>query len=175
MRRDTGGLSAWSIAGAYSLFFLLVFWPVADLLTSAWPLQFGSIQWRYGFIGLMSAYLHTPILGIALAMALAFRLGHSTAIRGLAVLSLLGGFILFFAMASFALDVIQLRSATPPESMLAFQVGAVSSELKHFTGFITISLLGVGGWRTAGRLAKRSRTAEASELTAEVLKAQRRD
>jgi len=175
MSTETSRVSSWYVAGAYSLCVVLVFWPAADLLTSAWPTQFGAIQWRYGFLGLMSAFLHTPILSIALAMALAFWIGHSAVIRGLAIVSLLGSLTLFLVMVFFALDVIQLRNATPPESLAAFQVGAVSSELKHLTAFVTLSLLGVGGWKTAGIMSHKSRSSQKSDLTAEVLKAQKRD
>jgi len=163
------------IAGAYFFLALLFLWPVVDLLTTGWPIRPGSLEWRYGFLGIMTAYFHTPMLAMALAMGLAFALRHRLTLRFLSLLNILGAFALLCAMVLFALDVIQLRSATPPENLSFFQTGALLSGLKHFTAFITVSLLGFGGWRTAGWMSRRPRSTEASDITAEVLKAQKRD
>jgi hypothetical protein len=51
----------------------------------------------------------------------------------------------------------------------------VLSELKFLTTVIAALLIGWGGWRTVGRMAEELRPKEGSELTAEVLKAQKRD
>jgi hypothetical protein len=123
----------------------------------------------------MSAYLHTPTLALVLAMGLAFVLGHGKSLRLFSVLCLLGALVLLIVLVLFPLDVIQLRSVTPEERLPAFQAGAVLAALKHLTGFVALLLLGVGGWRTAGDLSKLTRSSEGSQLTAEVLKAQKLD
>lgn len=167
--------SGTSIAGAYFFMFLLFFWPMVDLLTSAWPLQLGNLQWRYGFMGLAAAFLHTPILALLLAMILAFVLGHQRTLAALGLLSFLGVLILLVVLVLFPLDVLQLRSVTERERLASFQMGAAIAELKHLTAFLTLLLLGLGGWRTSRTLARRDRPPEKSQLTAEVLKAQKKE
>ena len=65
-------ISKWIVAGVYLFLISLVLWPLIDLLTNVWPPQLGTLQWRYGFMGLMAAFLNTPILALILAMAFAF-------------------------------------------------------------------------------------------------------
>jgi hypothetical protein len=163
------------IAGAYFFLFLLVFWPVVDLATTGWPFRPGDVQWRYGFMGLMTAYSHTPILAMLLAMGLAFVLRHRKTLRLISFLCLVGAVGLLIVLILFPLDVIQLRSVTPPENLQFFQTGALLSELKHLTAGVTLFLLGLGGWRTAGTMAKLARSTSGSNLTAEVIKTQKRD
>ena len=175
MSKGTVRASGLTIAGAYFFLVFLCIWPLVDLAATAWPLRVGSLEWRYGFMGLMTSYLHTPILAFVLGMALAFFLGHRKTFRFLSILCLLAAVLLLIVLGLFPLDAIQLRGVQPAERLSAFQMGALVAELKNLTAFITLSLLAVGGWRTAGRMAKKSRSTGASELTAEVLKAQKRD
>jgi len=161
------------IAGAYFFLFLLVFWPMVDLATTGWPFRPGDVQWRYGFFGLLTAYSHTPILAMLIAMGLAFVLRHRKTLRVISFLCFVGAVGLLIVLVLFPLDVIQLRSVTPPENLSFFQTGAILSELKHLTAAVTLSLLGLGGWRTAGSMAESAPSG--SDLTAEVLKAQKRD
>jgi len=175
MSQGTVRASALTVAGAYFFFALLFFWPLVDLATTGWPFRPGSVEWRYGFLGLMTAYWHTPILSMVLSMGLALLLQHRKTLRLLSVLCLLWAVALLIIMVLFPLDVIQLRSVTPPENLGLFQTGALLSELKHLTAFVTVFLLGWGGWRTVGRMPKKAKSSEGSGLTAEVLKAQKRD
>ena len=174
MSQGTVRVSSLSIAGAYFFLAILTLWPVLDLTATVWPFQLGDLQWRYGLFGLMASFLHTPILAIGLAMALAVVRRHPGILRLLSVLCFIGALGLFLVMALFALDVVQLRSVTPQERLASFQAGALFSELKHFTAFVSLVLLGWGGWKTAGNMGGRDRSAEASDLTAEVLRAQKR-
>lgn len=164
-----------TVAGSYFFLFFLFVWPLVDLASTGWPVRLGSLEWRYGFFGLLTSYLHTPILAVLLAMVLAFFLGHGRTFRILSILCLVMATFILVVLGLFPLDAIQLRSAQPPERLNAFQMGALFAELKHLTAFVTVSLLGVGGWRTAGRMVKQSRSREGSGLTAEVIKAQKRD
>ena len=45
MTDDRTALSSWAILGFYFFAFILVFWPVADLITNTWPIQLGNLQW----------------------------------------------------------------------------------------------------------------------------------
>jgi hypothetical protein len=67
---------------------------------------------------------------------------------------MLGALALLLIMGVFALDVVQVRSMRPPESLPAFLAGAAISEAKHFTAFLVLVALGVGSWRTAALVAE---------------------
>jgi hypothetical protein len=165
--------SALTLAGVYIFLLFLFLWPLVDLASTVWPFLPGSLQWRYGFLGLLTAYWHTPILAIVLGMFVAMYFQHRKTLRALSVFSFLWAACLFVVLILFPLDVIQLRAMTPAENRSTFQAGAIFSELKHLTAFAVVLLLGWGGWRT-GRKLPGARDPESSDLTAEVLKAQKR-
>ena len=138
-----------AIRGIYLFAFVLAFWPLADLITNTWPFQLGNMQWRYGFMGLLAGFLHTPILGLTLAMIVAYAMRQQKALRVISAISILGAAVLLGVMVLFALDVVQIRSTVPEARLPSYQVGALIAELKHFTSFLALLLLGIGGWKTS--------------------------
>jgi hypothetical protein len=102
-------------------------------------------------------------------MVLAFFLRHTTTLRVISVFSLLLAVILLPAMGSFALDVIQVRAGRPPESLPSFHTGALIAEAKLFTHFAVFALLGLGGWTTAGDLARQMKAGEAKGRTRDLV------
>jgi len=175
MRSHKSEMSSWSVRGVYLFAFLLVFWPLADLVTNTLPFQTGSVRWRYGFGGLMAGFLHTPILGLVLATLVAFWRRSRATLRALAFLELLATILLVVVMVTFALDALQLRGTRPPASLPSFTAGAIIAEAKHFTAFLALLLLGVGSWRTAAKLRPaRGAASAASGLVAPSARAQAR-
>jgi len=142
-------VSPWAVRGFYFFAFVLIFWPVADLVTNSWPPQWGSVQWRYGFMGLLAGYLHTPVLGLTLALVLAYAMNHRRTLRALSALSVIGALGLLAVLGLFALDVLQISGTVPAERLASFRAGALIAELKHFTSLLALSMLGIGGWKTA--------------------------
>lgn len=155
-------MSSWGVRGLYLFAFLLVFWPLADLVTNTLPFQIGNVRWRYGFAGLMAGFLHTPILGLVLATMVAFWRRSRATLRALAFVELLGAVLLVLVMITFALDVVQVRPTRPPESIPSFLAGAGISEAKHLTAFLALLLLGIGSWRTAAGMQPSRAAAEKS-------------
>jgi len=153
MRLDHSPPSAWSVAGLYLFGILLFFWPLTDLVTNALPIQLGNLHWRYGFGGLLAAYLNTPILGLVLLMAVAHWLGHTRTLSFLSVLELMMAVGLLAVIVVFALDMVQVRASRPEAARPAVLAGGSIAIAKHLTAAVVLTLLGVGGWRTAGRWA----------------------
>jgi hypothetical protein len=168
-------VSGWGIAGAYLFLFFLFLWPIIDLSSNVFPFQLGNVQWRYGFMGLMAAYLQTPILALLLAMVLALVLRQVVVLRFLSILSFVGIPLLILVIVIFALDVLQLRDLTPAERLSAFKTGAVLAELKHLSAIAVLALLGIGGWKTTAAMTQELRSTKGSDTTAEAMKAQRAD
>lgn len=156
MNRNSPSPSSWTIVGLYLFGVALFFWPLADLLTNTMPPHPGSLQWRYGFGGLMAAYLNTPTLGLVLLTLVAFWLRHTKTLRLISVLELLFALGLIVVLVTFALDLIQVRAARPESARPAVLAGGIIALLKHGAGATVLSLLGIGGWRTATRLARRA-------------------
>ena len=157
MRSDHSPPSAWSVAGLYLFGILLFFWPFTDLVTNALPVQLGNLHWRYGFGGLLAAYLNTPILGLVLLMAVAYWLRHVRTLRVLSVFELVMAVGLLVVIVVFALDMLQVRASRPEAARPAVLAGGTIAIAKHFTAAVVLTLLGIGGWRTAGRWTKVAR------------------
>ena len=167
--------SAMFVFGAYFFLFTLMIWPMVDLASTVYPFRWDDPNWRYGFMGLMAAYLSTPVLAVFLTMTMSYLMGHRTTLRVVSILSVLGFIVLLVVLVFFPLDVIQVRSETPEEQLKAFHVGATLAELKHLTAAVALGFLGFGAFRTAKGMAGKPKGSQRSELTAEVLKAQKRD
>src|SRR5688572_1491582 len=81
--------SPWVVWGLYLFAAVLVASPLIDLFSTAWPPRIADLSWRYGFLGLAAGYLHTPMLGVVLAMAVAYWQEHTGTLRALGIVSAL--------------------------------------------------------------------------------------
>jgi chromate transport protein ChrA len=161
MRSEAPSPSALSVAGLYLFGVLLFFWPFADLISNALPAQLGSLNWRYGFAGLMAAYLSTPTLGLVLLMAVAYWMRHLRTLRLLSVFEILMAVGIVAIMVVFALDLLQVRASRPEPARPAVLAGGLIALAKHFTSVVVLMLLGFGGWRTANSWVGEAKEAEA--------------
>ncbi len=174
MRSDHPSLSSWSVAGVYLFGFLLFFWPLADLLTNTFPVRLGSLAWRYGFGGLLAAYLTTPILGLLLLMGAAYGLRHVRTLRLLSVFDILMALGILVVMVVFALDLLQVRAGRPPAARAAVLAGGIVAIAKHFSAALVLGLLGVGGWRTARKWSDGGRRRSETDTAARIVGKQKR-
>ena len=132
----------------YFLSALLVATPAVDVLTQVWPLQPGSMVWRYGFLGFLGNNLLTPLLGLTLAGVAAMLAESRLALRLLSWTALAAGVGLLALLAFFSLDVLQLRASVAPEARPAFQVGAAIAAGKYVVAVLGYGLLGRAAWRS---------------------------
>lgn len=174
MRSDHSPPSTWSVAGLYLFGILLVFWPFTDLLTNALPVRLGNLHWRYGFGGLLAAYLNTPILGLVLLMAVAYWMGHGRMLRFLSVVEILIAAGLLVVIVVFALDLVQVRASRPEAARPAVLAGGAIAIAKHVTAAVVFTLLGIGGWRTARRLADVARQEAENRGTSRIVMKRKR-
>ena len=157
MTRST--VSPWVTWGLYLFALVLVFSPIMDLTSTVWPFRPADMAWRYGFLGLLPGYVHTPILGVILGMAVAYWQGHPSVLYAAGVLSSLAALILFLGMAAFALDVLQMRELRAPEERTGVLIGGILQEVKYVTAAIVLALLGIGGASTAKEIRASGRQA----------------
>src|SRR6185503_13340787 len=93
----------------YAFAILLMATPAIDFATSIFPMQLRSPQWRFASAGLLSGFLLTPMLGIAIAMTVSAIRGHHGVQRFLAVINLLLALLFLVLLVGFVLDVLQLN------------------------------------------------------------------
>lgn len=143
--------SRWTIRGIYLFALVLVLSPISDLLTTVWPIQLGELGWRYGFLGLLAGYIHTPMLGLTLALAAAHWNDDALVLRGLGYTMGALAAVLLVVMALFLIDVLQMRELRPAEARSAVLVGGLLQEAKYATACLVLVALGVGAVRTGRR------------------------
>jgi hypothetical protein len=150
-----GSLSPFAAAGLYLLLAILLVWPVVDLVVNTWPPRPMTLMWRYGFFGLASGFVHTPLLALGLGVVVSNTYAHRRMLRVVAVICLLGALALLGVCVIFPLDAMDaaaLRGSSMPAVQASLQTtGAVIAVAKHATGAIALLLLGIGGWRSSGR------------------------
>ncbi len=138
---------------AYAVAVLFILSPLVDVLTNIYPTDLGSMQWRFGAIGILSNYLISGVFGLLLATLVAALLGHRTLLRISAIVDLATAAVLLGITLLFALDVLQLRSTVRPEAGEMFRIGALKASLKILMTAVALLLLGI-------RALKASREAE---------------
>jgi hypothetical protein len=135
----------------YFVALILIVLPFVDLLTNVWPVRVSALEWRYGTLGLLSAFTLTPLLGIVLAVASAAVLDHRVVQRILGIMNLLGAVALVVVVVLFALDWLQMRPSIEPDPRRSMDVGAVKALAKHALVAVALGWLGIAGLRATRR------------------------
>lgn len=151
----------------YFVAFLLVATPLVDYGMNIAPFRFGDVSWRYGVVGLLSGFLLTPLLGCALAAAVAALFRQPRMGFAVGALNVLGGVLLLVALLLFALDSLQIRGLTPQERLGIFDAAVLKAMLKHLSAVAALLWLGIGGLRagTFDRPAEAARPAPAIAIS----------
>ena len=131
----------------YLVAIVLVAIPAIDFLLSVPAANFGSVQWRFAAVGLLSGYSLTPILGIALAFVVASVLGHHGVQLALVVFCLTTGIVMLVMCVAFVFDALQLRFSIPSDGRAAFNSAWHRAILKHALSAVTLLYLGWGARR----------------------------
>lgn len=144
---------------------LLVFLTAIDFVLTVWPLRFGTVGWRYGSAGLLGGFLLTPLLGVAMLMAVA-ALCEYRGMQGLMmVLSLVMAILLALVLVGFALDALQVRVGVADDQRRTFDIGVIKAAFKHLTGTVAFGWLALGARQSLvqmGRSSDASRRGEKS-------------
>src|SRR5262245_33970611 len=98
-----------AVVGLYLFAAVLISTPLIDLVSTAWPPRFGDMSWRYGFLGLGAGYLHTPMIGLVIAMATAYWQEQMGPLRLLGIASLVVAVVILPVLALWPMDVLQMR------------------------------------------------------------------
>ena len=153
----------------YFVALLLVVTPLADFVTSVWPLQPGEIRWRFASVALLGGFLFTPLLGSAMAVLLSTILEHRGMQRTLAILNLVVAVLLISSLIGLSFDTLQLRKAVPPDAQTAFRTSAVRAAFKHGTVAMATLWLGLVGLRLVTTAAREAARRERPRMTGPVV------
>ena len=137
------------IPAAYAVAIVFLLSPLVDVVTNVYPFELGSVQWRYGAVGIMSNYLISGVFGLLLGTFAAVLGGHAKVLWVFFALNLALAVALVALLGLFALDVLQLRSMVRPEAADMFGIGAGKAALKLLLVAASLGLLGVVGFKAA--------------------------
>jgi hypothetical protein len=120
-----------------------------DFGANVWPWQPGSIQWRFGAVGLFAGPLASLVLGVFLLMAGAWTLKHRRIQRTLAILSVLLVVLLLLTMAGFTLDALQMRASVREQSQGPLSSVVVQAAVKYLIVLLSLTALSWLAWPTS--------------------------
>jgi hypothetical protein len=151
----------------YPIAFLLILVPLTDLSLRAFPPQFGSLQWRFGTVGLMLGNFGTILLGAGLVGLIATINGHRGMLRVLGYLALALAAVTLAVLALFALDALQMRTLANANLKRAILLSAGGAIFAGTFGAIALFFIGRGALaasRPVGGVMKRATRPAASPL-----------
>src|SRR5215211_8301386 len=132
---------------------------VSDFVVAVIPLRLSVAQWRFGAVGTVSNSAVAPLLMALLAYVVAVASGDRTLLRVIAVLTTFLGVFLLAAIASFALDALEMRSRLTPGQDRRFLVVSAQVVVKLLLEALGSVVLARGAWRAA-RVLRRAVSSE---------------
>jgi hypothetical protein len=120
----------------YFLALLFLVLPLVDYVMNVWPLSPGTVNWRYGALGLSGGFLLTPLLGLVMLLTGSILFGHRGMRVFVGVVSAVLALLLALGMMLFVLDSLQVRRGVAADAMWAYDVGVIKAIVKIFTGAI---------------------------------------
>lgn len=137
------------VPGSFAVAAVFILSPLVDVVTNVYPTDPGSVQWRYGAIGIMSNYLVSGVFGLLLGTCVAALAGRRIALWIFVALDVLGAVVLLLLLGLFSLDVLQLRGLVQPDAADMFKIGASKAAMKLAIVAVALLILGFGGFRAA--------------------------
>lgn len=129
--------------------------PPADVVVQMPGLQFGSVTWRFGFLGLMAGATLLPILGAFLWLVTARVYDHRWMARLTGTGAALAALIMLVVLALFALDAVQVRGQVRPEVIRRFDAPVIKSIATQLISIAALALISFSSFK--GRSRKRVR------------------
>ncbi|HET8656861.1 MAG TPA: hypothetical protein VFL93_15160 [Longimicrobiaceae bacterium] len=147
----------------YYLALLLILTPLLDLFSNAWPIQAGTMMWRFGFLGLLGNNLLTPFLGLVLAAVAAATLEQPRVLKTVAVVNFILCVVVIAAIVLFALDALQLHKNVNPQVLERFETGSAIAMVKYVLALIGFAILGRSALKAAGKRGEHGRSRQKKE------------
>lgn len=135
--------------------FMLFFLPYFQALGGLWPLQLGSLQWRFQATGAMSSIMMLPFLGLVLALMVARPLEHKMIQRLIGIVAVLSTIGILCAIGLFGMDALQLKKIVRDAQMAAFNKAVFTATFALLFSLVAFAVLSVVAFRSPkGAVAK---------------------
>jgi hypothetical protein len=135
--------------GMYPVAVAVMFVPMVDLIAGSWPLNPGSMSWRFGVLGLLMKSLLVPMMGLAFATLIAAFLEQRRMLRFLSVVGLLAAVLIVACTVTFALDFMQLRPSFVTAVKVQMDKATMTAVLIAGLVFPVALGIGIGGWKAS--------------------------
>lgn len=148
---------------------LLILVPLGDIALRSMTTEAGSLQWRFGTVGLLFGNLGTIVLGLGLAGFVAAVTGGRNGLRGVAFVAFLIAAIVLALLVLFALDAVQIRRLVAIPMKRGILVSSVGATFSAMFATVALIVLGRGALvasRSAHAAAQRRTKASPSPLVA---------
>jgi hypothetical protein len=118
------------------------------------PVAFGTLRWRFGYVGILYGTLSYLLLAQLGAMTGAAFFKHRSALRSLGILAAAMAVFLLATLVVFNLDFLQLRTAVLPERSFQFTRATIKADVQALLAAVTFSALAIAAFRMAGALGR---------------------
>jgi hypothetical protein len=123
---------------------LLVLVPLGDITLRSFQTEAGSLQWRFGLVGLLFGNLGTIVLGMSLAGFVFAVTGRRTALRALGILAIVLATVIVALMVLFALDAVQMRRLVALPVRRGVLLSSAGAALSATLAAIALAVVGRG-------------------------------
>jgi|SRR5688572_3649480 hypothetical protein len=137
------------VLAGYPVAALLVVTSLADVLPKILPFQLGNQDWRFGAMGLAFNALVTPLLGLAIAAAVALLAGHRGVLLMVSVLFLLLAGFVAIGGTTFLLDSGKVTANLGAEASRSFRVATWKTIVVVLCALPAAVWFGISGLRAA--------------------------
>ena len=136
----------------YAVCGLFLVSPALDLMAAVLPAKIGNIQWRFGLMVNVSPTIMTGAISLAMFAVLGLMFAHRRVLQSVGAISLVLALVYVGMMGVFALDLLQLRKAVPPDRQTAFMITSGKCMLQVMAGSVALLMLGLGSfWATRAK------------------------
>jgi hypothetical protein len=128
--------------GLYAVALLLICVPLVDIGIRSLGAEAGSLQWRFGTVGLLFGNLGTVLLGLGLSGFIAALTGNRQALRTVGFVAIILAVVVFALMALFALDALQMRRLVAPQVKRQILLSSAGAAFSAGFGMLAALLVG---------------------------------
>jgi hypothetical protein len=135
------------LTAAYPIALFMIGYPLLNLLLTMWPARFDLPAWRFGAYGLLMGTTMMPFIGITLAAAAAWLLGHYRLLRvmavvaGVAAVTIIVGYVFFFA------DGGTIKATLRMDSIDRYTASVMRATIIGAANVLVLGWFAVGAWR----------------------------
>ena len=137
---------------AYAVALYLVFHALLSVASASWPLDFGSVIWRYGMESTLSSFLTPTLLALLIGAAAASGLRHPTVARAVGWLAGLSALVWAALSIDFGLCGLQVRRQVTEDNVSALKVAVARGCVLYVVAAVIAAWLALESFRSARRL-----------------------